>query len=291
MLRFFISIVMVVGFGILTPQASHAAQIFFGVHTTEVSVGKQAEFGVFIAAQGEVLNAVEGDVVIPADMLEVSSVYDGNSIISYWVERPTIKNGFIHFSGIIPGGYGGNDGLLFSVISKPKKEGTVTVFSQNESVLKNDGEGSSAAVTRSPLVWNINSTPTALEAQLPIDTGAPEPFVAYRGQDQNVFDGAWYVGFGTQDKGSGVKSYEVREGIGFYHTAESPYRLRNQKVDSRIQVRAIDNAGNIQTSILPPLFNRAWYRRYDVSGIIIGVIVLSFATWAILRSKYLRKRR
>ena len=44
----------------------------------------------------------------------VTDSSDGNSIISYWVERPTydpLKN-TLEFSGIVPGGFYGKGGRL-----------------------------------------------------------------------------------------------------------------------------------------------------------------------------------
>jgi len=58
-------------------------------------------------------------------------------------------------------------------------------------------------------------------------------------------DGKYFLVFSTQDKGSGVDHYEVREGrFGGFSEVSSPYILKYQSLDKKIFVKAIDKFGN-----------------------------------------------
>ena len=99
-----------------------AAEIFF---EPEKRLGLKNQFmmNVFLNAE-EPLNAIEGKIRFPPDLLELKNIEDGNSIINFWIERPVAgEAGKITFSGITPGGYQGERGLVFSLIFLVKQEG------------------------------------------------------------------------------------------------------------------------------------------------------------------------
>ncbi len=277
-----------------------AAELFFGSTGREVGVGQLVEFGVFLNSQGETINAVEGEIVFPIDMVELRQIRDANSIISAWIEKPTedenIK-GKIHFSGIVPGGYTGNKGLLFSFIAEAKKLGSITISSLNEQILLSDGQGTPAKLARAPItIYGTNTTSSLFLP--PYDPDAPEIFTPTIGQDTNVFDGKYFIVFTTQDKGSGIKEYQVAEEHLwpwqklFVHTpgfvtSESPYILKDQSLQSTIYIKAIDNDGNERIIEIPPA-HLPWYEKYFIWCILFLVSVLFFG---ILKSLYGGKKK
>ena len=92
------------------------AELYFGAHSKEVGVEKNFEIGVFVNTEGELVNAIEGEVIFPPD-LEFVEIRDGNSILNLWIKRPQLKEaGQVSFAGVIPGGYFGGRGYLFSLI-------------------------------------------------------------------------------------------------------------------------------------------------------------------------------
>lgn len=256
-----------------------AASVYFGVHAPEAYIGVPTEVGVFVSAEGEELNAFEGDIVVPEEYFEINAVRDGSSMVSFWMDKPRAEKGVVHFSGIVPGGYSGNDGLLFSVMVAPHKVGIGTIESARESLLLNNGEGTPAVVQRAPARLTIQEGGIREVLPATTDTEPPEVFVVERTQDRNVFDNQWFITFATQDKRSGIARYEVKEGWGVFREAQSPYVLRNQRLDSRVMVRAIDSEGNVRESVLAPLRARAWYYRFDIFGIIIAVLFFALLAW------------
>src|SRR3989344_245175 len=99
-----------------------AAEVSFNAKTQEIKVNQLFEVGVFINTDEESINAFEGKITFPRDLLEVKKVNDGNSIINFWIDpvRNCVSNWVdkpdeICFSGITPGGYNDSRGLIVSI--------------------------------------------------------------------------------------------------------------------------------------------------------------------------------
>lgn len=266
---------------LLLVQSAVGAELYFGAHGKKMEAGKNFEVGVFVNTEGELINAIEGEVVFPPD-LEVVEIRDGNSILNLWIKRPQLTEaGRVAFAGVIPGGYFGDRSYLFSLVLRAKKEGQITITTSNEKVLLNDGQGSPADVRRAPLSLNVSSNAAAGEFSPPFDTDPPELFTPMISRNQNIFDNKYFLVFATQDKGSGIKEYQVQERRIFrqpkernWITTESPYLLKDQRLRSYVFVRAVDNAGNERLATLSPL--TPWYKDYLVWGIIVAVALLAY---------------
>lgn len=267
----------------LVTASAQAAELYFGAHSKEVGVGKTFEIGVLLNTQNQFVNAVEGKIIFPND-LEIVDILDGNSIINLWVEKPHLaESGKIFFSGIVPGGYLGERGYLFSLVLKAKSTGQTTITTSDERILLNDGEATGAPVHRAPISLSVVSG-TAIEPFLPPhDPDLPEAFTPAVAQDPNLFDNQYFVVFLTQDKGSGIDHYEIletrnplarfktgkSEGMRGWRIGDSPYLLQNQKLTSYIFVKAIDKAGNERVSMLSPKNPLLGYKDYKLWIIII----------------------
>ncbi len=267
------------------PFTSKAAEIFFGVHEKIVGVGQQFEIGVFLNTQGEVINAVQGKIVFPVDVLKPIGFRDNSSVLSLWVERPHVESaGRIAFSGIVPGGYTNSRGPLFSFIFQAEKEGKSVITTDEEQVLLNDGKGTAARFHRAPLTLTIQGKASKGSALLfPQDFDAPESFTPKVVQDPTVFDGKWFLVFTTQDKGSGIAYYAIHESrrmktriaTNQWIEAESPYVLKDQTLKSYVYVKAVDNRGNERIAMLSPLYIPKWYENYLI-WVILGIGTMGY---------------
>ena len=125
--------ILIFAFYIFTATPVFAAEIFFEPKTQEIAIDQQFQVDMMLDAEDEEINAVEGKIVFPSDILELKEIRDGDSIVNLWVERPQIeKDGLIVFSGIIPGGFKGvlspyyegyRPGKVFSLIFTAKGVG------------------------------------------------------------------------------------------------------------------------------------------------------------------------
>ena len=262
-----------------------AAEVSFDTKTQEVKANQSFEVGVFINTDNESINALEGQIVFPVDLLEPKEIRDGNSIVNFWIERPKIESDKIHFSGITPGGYLGKKGLIFSVIFQSIQEGSGSIEIQDIKALLNDGKGTKANTTISNLQLVISkqvpaSQPTVVEKK---DTDIPETFEPIVTSDPSIFDGKYFLVFATQDKGSGIDYYEIKESrqkflkiFKKWVIAESPYVLKDRKLRSYVYIKAVDKAGNERIAVVEPRYPIKWYENYWIWIIIILAIIFSF---------------
>jgi len=274
-------------------NSAKAAKLELISEIQEIGVNQQFQVDLVLDTENEEINAVEGKVIFPEDLLELKEIRDGNSIVNFWIERPKVKSGNqIAFSGIIPGGYTGKKGLIFSAIFQSKNEGEDTIKIQEAKTLLNDGKGTEASLSISNLQFLISKQVPS--PQIPIseikDIDLPELFEPMIGQDSKIFNGQYFLVFATQDKGSGIDHYEILEKKQRgslqrfireerWRTGESPYLLKDQKLKSYIYVKAIDKAGNERIATLSSQNPLNWYENYFVWLTILITIIIAFIIW------------
>ena len=284
------------------PVYSEAAVFSLSSPVRNIEMNGIVEVLVNLDSKGDNINAVEGKILVPKE-LKALDISDGNSIINFWVERPRIADGSIVWSGIIPGGYTGTNGFLFSMTFLGVKSGRAELSFSNASALLNDSKGTKVSVTTKAYTLYVEGEQTTTaEESPPPDTDIPESFTPLLSKDPNLFDGKYFIVFATQDKLSGIDHYEVAENIGFksftyrnlpFAVAESPYVLADQTLRSNIYVKAVDKQGNARVETIFPLHQSLIYN-YDLIFAILLVlaIFLSYGTHRAyaLHTKSVRKK-
>ena len=277
-------ITALISFFLIAPALAFGAQFSAETVSQTMHAGDQFEVNIIADTEGSNINAFAGTVSFSNDVLTLSDVRDGNSIISLWVDEPKVATSGVSFSGIVPGGYTGK-GFLFSLIFTAKKTGTTPIHFTDAEMLINDGKGTPVSVSASELPLTIAASSSASSTQIvaPLqDTEAPESFVPKVGSDPTLFNGQFFVAFSTTDKGSGVASYEVKEesqgifSFAQWMSATSPYVLTDQKLHSDISVKATDRAGNIRVEKIAATYPLPWYEKYEDWFILIAVIVAGY---------------
>ena len=272
-------------FYILNPPSTQAAVLYFGAPGQEVGLLKNFEVGVFLDTESESINAVQGEITIPVDALDLREIRDGASIINFWLERPKLAGAQIKFSGITPGGYTGGQGLLFSFVLLPKQLGKISIDAANVEVLKNDAEGSLIETRIAPLTLKVAEGVSLPEFSSPPDANPPEFFTPEIAKDLNLFGGQWFLVFATQDKGSGIDRYEVREGNRPFTVATSPYLLENQGLNREIEVRALDRSGNERLVMVKRPGQEDYFTNPLLWTALLLVIGVLYILWAWIKVK------
>lgn len=300
-------------------SCARAGETFFSATSQEIPIGESFEADFFLNTEDENINAMEGKVVFPVDLLELQEIRDGNSIMSLWVERPASKRpGEISFSGIIPGGYQGSKGFIFSMVFKAKKEGQGIIDIQESRVLRNDGLGTetSLAIANFPFIVSKMVLVSPPPVAPIVDNDPPELFTPYISRDPNIFDNKYFLVFATQDKGSGIDHYEISEFRSWksefngmlkkvfkfipnskfqipdsYKNTQSPYVLNDQDLKSFIYVKAVDKVGNERIVTVLPRYPLRWYENYLVWGIIMVAIVFFSIVILLLRRLLAKNKR
>jgi len=288
-------------FSVFAPMAQ-AAEIYFGVHNPSVGVGSIFGVGVFLKTGGENINAIEGKILFPREQVTLKEVREGNSLVSLWIQKPEMPasaEGFdeaqqeLFFSGLVPGGFTGEDGYLFSLFFEAKQKGQVRIETEAEQILLADGQGSKASVEQAPLTLMIEEGERVNELPPFNDPDPPESFTPQVARDSSIFGGKWFLVFSAQDKRSGIDYYEIqetrekRQKTSGWIKAESPYLLQDQGLRSYIYVKAVDKAGNERIETLARQNPEKWYENPITWSIIIGIGgALVFWLWRKKNTKY-----
>lgn len=251
------------------------AQIYFGLPGLTVPLNSTFEVGVFLDGQGQAIAALDTDIVLP-NGLELVDIRDGNSIVSLWVERPLQTANSISFSGAIPGGFAGDRGELVILVVKATQPGDLKITTENTQILLNDGLGTEADILPGPIIVTAVSGAEVTPYVAPEDGDRPESFVPLIAQHGDL--GGWVAIFSTQDKGSGLDHYEVREGRFGWSLASSPYLLSDQRLHHDIYIRAIDRAGNERIEKVEAPAGHLWY----LSPIFWGILLIAIVATALM---------
>lgn len=287
--RFCFLILLSTFYFLLSISLVFAAKLNITSSVKDLGLNQQFQVDVMLNTEDEEINAIEGKVAFPGDLLELKEIRDGNSIVNFWIERPKAKfDNEIDFSGITPGGYMGAKGLIFSLIFQTKNEGGGVIEIYDAETLLNDGKGTPARLSISNFQFSISEQ----VPQVPItpikDREPPESFKPMIAKDPEMFLGKYFLVFATQDKGSGIDHYEILESRNQkienrnWEIGESPYVLKDQKLRSYIYVKAVDKAGNERIAVVEPRYPIKWYENYLIWGIITVAIVI---IWLIRRIK------
>ena len=285
-----LSCVFVFLFALFSVSTAHAAELRFVPQAKEINVGQQFQVDLVLDTENKAINAIESRIIFPADLLELKEIRDGNSIINFWIERPVRVTSCsiscdLVFSGITPGGFSGESGLIFSLVFESLKEGQGQIEISDIKALLNDGQGTEASLSISNFQFLISKQiPIPQIPKLEIkDSDIPETFKPVVAKDAMILDGKYFLVFATQDKGSGINRYEVKESrqrfltfFSRWNVAESPYVLRDQELRSYIFVKAVDNAGNERMTQITPQNPLYWYENYENWAMIIVGLLIAF---------------
>ena len=261
----------------LPQNTAHASTISFDPQEKTVGLTTPFTVGLQIDAD-KPINTISVSMVFPKNITPVDTS-DGNSIINFWIDKPVFDEHTrtLTFSGIIPGGYTGTGGrliLLTLVASSPGKT-VLSADAAHSVVYLNTPDAVQDQLSIQPVTLWISPQKDNISNNVP-DTVQPEPFSPSLihvhdtlGNEQTA------VVFATQDKGSGIDHYEVREtppytwfnAEGSWKTAESPYILEDQNLRSVIEIRAFDKAGNVRLEKIEPLYPFPWY--IDIAGLLL----------------------
>lgn len=262
---------------LLAPFSLYGATVSFVSPANTFSLQEEFLLTVDIDTEGVSLNALEGELVYPKDLLELKEIRDGDSVINFWVERPSLKEDKLKFSGIIPGGYVSPKGHIFTLIFRTKAEGKGGIELQNAFAIENNQEVTQIKVKAKEFTFVISPTSAEEKSVASIvDNDPPEKFDVSILSAEDIYDGKAFLVFASQDKGSGLNHYEVKEGLfSAYTKAESPYLLEDQNLDKKIFVKAVDNNGNERVTAAYPEHYKPWYKNY-ASLLIVMLLAVTF---------------
>ena len=81
-----------IAWGFAVPMITFASHIYVEVPTGMVNKGDEFKADVFLDTEGKSINALEGRISFPIDMLEVKDVESGNGAITFWIDTLTVES-------------------------------------------------------------------------------------------------------------------------------------------------------------------------------------------------------
>ena len=182
---------------LLVPQTLFAATLSLTPANASVNTGDVFTITVRVSSSDQAMNASSGELSFPTDLLRVSSVSKGNSVLTLWVQDPAYSNnaGTIDWSGVVPNpGYSGSGGPILNVTFVAKKAGAAQISFASSAVLANDGNGTNILLNANPTTISINSasTPQPAAPTLPPQTQLNEDLLAHITSSTHPDQTQWY---------------------------------------------------------------------------------------------------
>ena len=267
---------------------AHAASLYFDPSSATLNRGDIIKVAVRLDPDsGKCINAIDG-VIKYSSNIQLVDVSRGDSIMSVWVQPPTIdkQKHTVSFAGGIPNGYCGRISgdprltnvvldLMFQspgfVVGKQTGSSTATVsFDPHTTAYLNDGQGTPAQLTYGSATFSLSknaggSLQNDWNTIVTADKTPPEPFAIQLNRTKSAFSNDYFITFNTTDKQSGIDHYEVMEEPlanqklflwgstnAPWVRVRSPYVLKDQSLNSTIYVKAVDKAGNDYIATLVP---------------------------------------
>ncbi len=256
-------------------NSASSASIEVSLEKKSLAIGEDFLVSIFLNTENKKVNAFAGKINYPSETFEIKSFRTGGSVATLWLEAPQVsKSGEIFFSGIVPGGYQGERGFLFSFVLRSQKEGRYKITAKDLEIFLHDGLGTSVSAKNIPANLEISDKQVSAKISLDEkDISPPEPFEILVVKDENLFTGKKAIIFEAEDKGLGIKEYLICEG--FFRkcfSGSSPHLLKNQLLDDLVRVKAVDYADNFY---IAHLFTGSALLRY-VFYLIVVIIFYMF---------------
>ncbi len=264
---------------------SFSANLSFGNPPFYLSSSDDFYLDVQLDTEGEYVNAIEGVITFPDDLVEVVDIYNGKSVVTSWLTYPAEDGSSIVFAGIMAGGFKEAvdpvknielPGNIMRIVFRPLQQGAGTISFDNSAVYLNDGKGSLSSLTTDSLSFVLSQDGVKMTDYIK-DLTPPEMFEPIITKQENVFDGKYFVIFETKDLGTGIAYYEIKEGRGEWQKASSPYELKDQSLKSPIKIKAVDIAGNETIASVG--------YKYQSMLLILSALILLVALFVVRRLK------
>jgi hypothetical protein len=124
--------------------ADDSVTLDFSPRTGNFPIGEPFPVVVLLNTGGAMINAVEGRIEFDKDTLEVIDIAKNESIIKLWTTDPLVSNkdGTVIFGGGMLGGFSGQNGRLFTIAFRAKRQDAGNIRFATAAALAADGLGS-----------------------------------------------------------------------------------------------------------------------------------------------------
>lgn len=240
----------------LLPLRATALEVYVEQPQDIVRAGDTVLVKMRVNTEGQEINAIEGSLTLNGPV-KINSVSTGGSIFTFWPVRPSISKNTITFAGGSPSSMYGKDLNLFTLNLTLTAPGKVGLEPKDIVAYLGDGKGTALSGKKTSYVVNVGAQDPKnkterndLALMILTDKTPPMPFDIAIGQDPSLYEGKHFLTFFTEDAESGIDRYEVREGRLPAVRSGNTYVLQDQSMTHKVEVRAIDLAGNARVQVI-----------------------------------------
>ncbi len=144
-------------------NTAHAATMSFMSGVTGASIGDTIDVSVRIDSQGQTVNAAQGTITYPTDILQVVRVDHSNSVFNIWAQEPTVNTstGQISFLGGATNSFSGGSLYVLDVVFEARGTGLATIGFENAGVTAGDGTGANILSSSTAMSFMVGAPSTA----------------------------------------------------------------------------------------------------------------------------------
>ncbi len=159
------------------PLFAQAASLGLSPSSTSVTVGKSFSVTARVNAGGEAINAAEGTIMYPTQLLKLTSVSKSGSIFTFWALEPRASSsGQVSFIGGLPHpGYTGSAGTIVRMTFTASATGTATISYGGGKVLADDGNGTNILSSQGSATVHITEPGSATPSTPAEPPSTPRP--------------------------------------------------------------------------------------------------------------------
>ncbi len=166
--------VLSIGFLLGAAKNANAATLYLSSNTDALRIGDTLEVIIKIDSEGAGVNAVQGTLQYPQDILQATKINKGESVFDFWLQEPLYSNdtGKLSFAGGSTVGSVGKSLHVLRVLFTVKGSGKATLSFVDSAITASDGSGTNVLSTIQSLV--VNSAPktggSVVSTQIPAPT-------------------------------------------------------------------------------------------------------------------------
>ena len=132
----------------LSAGRASAAAFGFGIDKQTFAINEDFSVNLRIDSQGVSVNAAQGTLQFPSDILEVKSIDKESSVFNFWLQEPAVSSGknSISFTGGSTSGFSGQSLNVFKVLFHVKGSGTGSININDGAITASDGSGTNVLI-------------------------------------------------------------------------------------------------------------------------------------------------
>jgi hypothetical protein len=134
-----------------------------------VKIGEEVNIEVRVDTGEESINAAQGSVNFPANLLEATKIERSSSIFGFWIEEPAFSNvtGMVNFIGGTSKGVTGKSLQILKITFKARNSGSAEFSLSDAVVTASDGKGTNVLSRLEGAVVSVGTEVTTVVSTIP----------------------------------------------------------------------------------------------------------------------------